>query len=220
MQRRQVTYAPVQRLSMDILMKMLLMTFHELHITSLQSISDLLAVEHFFVEDLTNTLLRNELVIVEEGVYTLTARGEAQLTSGVFEDALAEQQLEVTYSPLHQTYFTEDVEAIYELTLPEPYAYIDEVKMQQADAPEELLVALLQQLQASHSDVKTYVSSVKEMPLTEMLEVPCVAFVLYNAKEDVFSARVWNTLTNRYDDVLEAHFVEHAIAHWRSTLRA
>lgn len=217
MQRLHVTYAPVQRLSMDILMKMLLMTFHELHITSLHAVSDLLAVEHLFVEDLTNTLLRNELVTIIESVYTLTTRGEEQLASGVLEDALQTQEIDLTYSPLHNAYFTEDVDALYDAVLPEPYAYVDEACIQQATAPQDALIALLQQLQPNDTDVKAYVSSLKDCSMTEMLEVPCIAFVLYDARDDVFSTRVWNTLTNRYDDVLEAHFLEHAMATWRQT---
>lgn len=217
MQRLSVCYAPVERLSMDILMKMLLLTFDELHITSLHTISELLAVEHLFVEDLTNNLIRNGLVALEENVYTLTARGHEQLASGIFENAQQDEQILITYSPLHDAYFTEDVTALYDLDLPEPYAHVEEAIITATQPPTTSLLTLLQQQHSTDTHIKTYVSSVKDIAQTEIVEVPCIAFILYNEKDDTFSTRVWNTLLQRYDDVLEAYVLEHEIAQWRKT---
>lgn len=172
MQRLTVTYAPVERLSMDILMKMLLMAFHELHVTSLDTISELLAVEHLFVDDLTNTLLRNELVAIDNDVYVLTARGSEQLASGVYENAQQDEQLLVTYSPLHDAYFLDDVTALYTLDLPEPYDYVNERDIEAAAPPQKPLITLLQAQHNTDADVKTYVSSIKHVEQVEMLEVP------------------------------------------------
>lgn len=219
MQRLTVTYAPVERLSMDILMKMLLMAFHELHVTALEQISELLAVEHLFVADLTETLLRNELVIREEnGVYTLTPRGQRQLADGVLEDALNEQTQSVLYSALHDAYFTENADALLDMELPEPYEYVEEPSITEPTVQHDVLLPLLQQHHDTNADMKTYVTSIKEARVTDIIEVPCIAFVLYNEHDDAFSARVWNTLLNRYDDVLETHYREHAITVWRNTL--
>lgn len=216
MQVIHATYAPVQRFSMDILMKILLMTFDRLKLSRLADVSELLAVEHLFVEDLTATLIHNDLVSIDAGIYHLTQRGTQQLANGVFEEAQQEQQATLLYSPLHEAFIDQSYEHLYDVALPEPYAYLAEETLQQLTLPEQQLLEQLQAQQPSTNDIQTYISSVRHTALQEIIEIPCLAFVLYNEQEDTFFPRVWNVLLNRYDKQLEAHYFEHAITEWRT----
>lgn len=215
MQVLHVTYAPVERVTMDILMKMLLLTFSRIRVTNLQTVSDLLAVEHLFVEDLTTSLIRNELVSYTDS-YQLTMRGEQQLADGIFENAQEEQQATLIYSPLHERFIDGSHDTLYDYDLPEPYPHLEEEALQQLQVAEEAVMTKLQQLQPATDGIQTYISSLRTLAIAEVIEVPCLAFVLYNEQEETFFTRIWNVLFESYDDVLEAHYTEHEIANWRT----
>ena len=72
----EVTYQPVKRLKMDILMKMLLLTFQQAQIASAQELSEWLVVEQLFIEDVLNKLLQTGLVEKIDGIFKLTSKGQ------------------------------------------------------------------------------------------------------------------------------------------------
>ena len=81
----------VKRSQMDILMKMMLLTFGQAPIRRAANLAELLLVEELFIEDLLKKMLRMGLIRLDNGGYVLTAKGEGQLKSGVMEEELEEE---------------------------------------------------------------------------------------------------------------------------------
>ena len=52
---------------------------------------------------------------------------------------------------------------------------------------------------------------------TEMYidDIPCLEYIIYNEQEDLFFARVWNTLTDQWDEALETQLNEKERLRWR-----
>ena len=58
-------------------------------------------------------------------------------------------------------------------------------------------------MQEEDDELKTYVTSIIASEEIQINDVPCLAFILYDTKTDTFFARIFNTLTNEWDAVLE-----------------
>lgn len=81
-----VSFDRVKRLKMDILMKMLLLTFQEADIRRAATLSDMLFVEELFISDLIGKMQRTGLIGLEKQGYRLTAKGYDYLGKGIFEE--------------------------------------------------------------------------------------------------------------------------------------
>lgn len=49
-------------------------------------------------------------------------------------------------------------------------------------------------------------------------DIPCLEYIVYNESDDLFFARVWNTLTDRWDEVLEEQLNEKERLNWRKNI--
>jgi len=67
-----VTYEPVRRSTMDVLMTMLLLSIQEADFSNAQELSELLLVDSLFIEDLVSLMIRVNLVKNEDDFYRLT----------------------------------------------------------------------------------------------------------------------------------------------------
>lgn len=86
----EVKYHPVMRNVMDILMKMMLISFEKAKLKNVELLAEILLVELLFIHDLTNKMLRLGM-IVKEQEFALTAKGKAQLESGILKRNLKKQ---------------------------------------------------------------------------------------------------------------------------------
>ncbi|EGQ26107.1 hypothetical protein HMPREF9372_1894 [Sporosarcina newyorkensis 2681] len=80
-----VPYSTIKRTTMDILMKMILLTIQKLDVTEPKIIADFLAVEPLFVKDLFEKMQRTKMIQQRKGIFELTKIGVEQLQSGVYE---------------------------------------------------------------------------------------------------------------------------------------
>ncbi|UZM99927.1 hypothetical protein OL548_08130 [Lysinibacillus sp. MHQ-1] len=72
-----VTYEPVRRSTMDVLMTMLLLSIQEADFGSVEELSELLLVDPLFIEDLISLMIRVGLMKNEEGFFKLTEKRAA-----------------------------------------------------------------------------------------------------------------------------------------------
>ena len=100
-----VSYYPIQKTPMDILMKMMLIAFQKAPIKATDVLANILLVEPLFIEDLTSKMRQAHLIEMAEGEpYKLTSKGLGQLEAGIFEEQLELVTEEVYYSAHHFTF--------------------------------------------------------------------------------------------------------------------
>ncbi|OES44953.1 hypothetical protein [Domibacillus iocasae] len=204
------TFKRVKRLKMDILMKMLLLTFQQADIRRAASLSEMLLVEELFVADLIQKMQRTGLIRLEKEGYRLTAKGYEHLKRGIFEEEMKEEETELFYSPAHDAFWTEKVRGTEKERPLYRYA-----RDRSADA-DQMLRALAEREEGVLRDgFQTVVAEITNFneQLTE--HVLCLEFQLYNKEQDLFYARVWNTALNRWDETLEQQIEEQERLEWR-----
>ena len=208
-----VTYHPVLKKPMDILMKMMLISFRTGVFKDGETLADVLLVEPLFINDLLNKMIKTGLV--EKGdTLQLTAKGEKQLTEGVYEEELDAVSDILQYSPLHENFLKGDIEDVLEFDeFPEELSYAADVEVGQLD--EQQIINLLTDMQEEDDELKTYVTSIVSSEEIQINDVPCLVFILHDTKADTLFARIFNTLTNEWDAVLEEVLHKNERATWK-----
>lgn len=205
----EVKYHPVMRNAMDILMKMMLLSFNKAKLKNAELLADILLVEPLFIHDLTNKMLHLGMIQKEE-TFSLTAKGKVQLESGIFEEELEETSYFVQYSPVHKMVLDGDLEQFEELEqFPESFPGVSE----EIEAVEEsvLIDYIQQQLAAqpvAEDEVPQFITSIVSSESVQINDVPVVCFIANDTKENRQFARVYNTLTGAWDADLEALLFE------------
>ncbi|ALC91482.1 hypothetical protein AM500_18065 [Bacillus sp. FJAT-18017] len=209
-----VLFSRVKRSQMDILMKMMLLTFEQTQIRRAANLSELLLVEELFIEDLLRKMQRMGLIRIEKGSYTLTSKGHGQLKTGVMEEELEEESTVVSYSPLHDEIWPEMDEPLPETGEELPlYRYADN----QSVASLELILQFLAEREnrVGEDGFHTVVSDVNGFEQQKVEHNPCLEFQLYNKEQDIYYARVWNTWLGRWDETFEKQIEEKERLEWR-----
>lgn len=206
----EVKYHPVMRNAMDILMKMMLLSFNKAKLKNAELLADILLVEPLFIHDLTNKMLHLGMIQKEE-TFSLTAKGKAQLESGIFEEELEETSYFVQYSPVHEMLLDGDLEQFEELEqFPESFPSVESEDIKEIE--ESMLIDYIQQQLAAQpvaeDEVPQFITSIVSSESVQINDVPVVCFIVNNAKEDRQFARVYNTLTGAWDADLEALLFE------------
>jgi len=212
-------YQPVKRLTMDILMKMILLSCQQAEIAEPKELSDLLLVEELFIRDLLQNLQNTGLVEKTE-YFQLTARGKKQLENGIFEEAQEEEIQQLLYSSNHKDFLSGDIEQLDDFDeLPEAFAYASEEPM---DVDDEVIISALQENRPDSEDeepdvkaVQTFITSIESKKTIQINDIPCMQFVIYNKEKDLLYVRVWNTLTGHWDETLEKLLIEKELLKWR-----
>jgi len=212
-------YQPVKRLTMDILMKMILLSCKQAEIAEPKELSDLLLVEELFIRDLLQNLQKTGLVEKEE-YYQLTERGKKQLENGIFEEAQEEEMQQLLYSSNHKAFLVGDIEQLDDFDeLPEAFVYASEEPM---DVDDEMIIQALQENhqvsedeEADGSAVQTFITSIESRETVQINDIPCMQFIIYNKEKDLLYVRVWNTLTGHWDKSLEKLLTEKELLSWR-----
>lgn len=206
----EVIYHPVMRNAMDILMKMMLLSFNKAKLKNAELLADILLVEPLFIHDLTNKMLHLGMIQKEE-TFALTPKGKAQLESGIFEEELEETSYFVQYSPVHEMLLDGDFEQFEELEqFPESFPSVDAEDIKEIE--ESMLIDYIQQQLAAQplaeDEVPQFITSIVRSESVQINDVPVLCFIVNNAKENRQFARVYNTLTGAWDADLEALLFE------------
>ncbi|MGM0900640.1 MAG: hypothetical protein ACQEXB_05960 [Bacillota bacterium] len=209
-----VAFHRVKRSKMDILMKMMLLTFKQAQIRRAANLSELLLVEELFIEDLLKKMQRMGLISLEKGIYQLTSKGQEQVKTGIMEEELKEESAELSYSPLHDEIWPGVTELLpesdAELSL---YRYSDHDNLLDED---QILQVLDERDNGVDEDgFQTVVGAVNSFDQQEVEHVPCLEFLLYNKEQDIYYARVWNHWLGRWDETLEKQIEEKERLEWR-----
>ncbi|NHM31327.1 hypothetical protein [Neobacillus terrae] len=209
-----VAFNRVKRSKMDILMKMMLLTFDQAEIRRAANLTELLLVEELFIEDLLKKMQRMDLVRLEKGSYRLTVKGREQLTAGIMEEDLEEESIILSYSPLHDEILPEISEPVPEPEKELPlYRYADN---QGSIDTERILQVLAERESGEVEDgFQTVAAAVNSFEEQKVEHVPCLEFQLYNKEQDTFYARVWNTWLGRWDETFEKQIEEKERLEWR-----
>lgn len=205
--RYAVSFKRVKRAQMDILMKMMLLTFQETEIRRAANLAEMLLVEELFIADLMEKMQRMGLIRMEMGSARLTPKGQTQLNEGIFEEDLEEEQTELIYSPAHDRFWPEAGEAEGDT-----YRYAED----RAPNEETMLQVLAEREEGRLEDgLQTVVSDIIAAEKKDTAHVLCHEYQLYNQEQDVYYCRVWNTALREWDRVLESEIEEREQLDWR-----
>lgn len=211
-----VTYEPVRRSTMDVLMTMLLLSIQEADFGNVEELSELLLVDPLFIEDLISLMIRVGLMKNEEGFFKLTEKGQQQLEQGIFEEELEVEASTLYFSPCHQSFLTSDVNNDEYDELPELYRYVDKEAEQQEQFDESLIIAALQETDEEETgNSQRIIARVVEVEAQQINDSPCLEFVLYDKEQDILFVRVWNLLLNQWDHHLEQQLTDKEQLMWR-----
>lgn len=209
-----VSFDRVKRLKMDILMKMLLLAFQETDIRRAAALADMLFVEELFIRDLIDKMQRTHLIRLDAKGYRLTDKGYGHLEKGIFEETMDGDEALVSYSAIHDDYrLSEDIDPEAEKEIP-PYRYAVE-----GEAETERIHELLStEKNSAEEGFQIIVTDITECEELGADYIPCIEFQLYDQKQDIFYARVWNTGVKAWDETLGKQIEEREIVQWRETM--
>lgn len=209
-----VEFKRVKRSKMDILMKMMMLTFEEADIRRPANLTEMLLVEELFIADLIEKMQRTGLIQQERGIYKLTRKGHEQLQTGIIEEELEEEWTELFYSSDLDEYWSELHQPEKESEQEEPiFRYADQQGIVNVD---QILQFISERENGLDEDgFQTVVDAVLNIEERSFEYIPCVEFQLYNQEQDSFFARVWNTSLERWDEALENKIEEQERVRWR-----
>ena len=201
----QVSYYPVQRSAMDILMKMMLISYEKANFTDPTVLAEVLLVEPLFIHDLTNKMLKMGLLSKEGGPYKLTSKGKQQKEEGIFEEQLELQVSELLYSTVHNQFLDGDLEEATDFDeFPDAFPYIEEEQLTSLD-PQLMIDELIALQPEPNEDTPlTFITATEHYESIQIHDVPILQFICYEKASNRFFARIFNTLTNEWDSHLES----------------
>ena len=213
----EIVYQTVMRTKVDILMKMMLIAFGKADIATAEELSDILLVEQLFINELIDKMTRTGVIEKREGFYSLTDVGVRQFKTGIFVHEPEIGSRQALYSPCHQAFLNGEIKNItYEEN--ELYRFKSEIDDWSVATLEDsvLLDALITMgVESGEGNVQIVVSEIVSASDIEVDLIPCIEFHLYNEAEDLLYARVWNTLSEHWDEMLEAQLNEKERKKWR-----
>ena len=213
----EVAYETVTKTKMDILMKMMLIAFQKAEIETIEELSEILLVEQLFIEDLINKMTNARMIEKTQGIFALTDAGSEQLGTGIFEHEPESGNTETLYSPCHQSFLSGKLENI-RFEEQEKYRYQVEFDNWEVTSLEKSsLFKVLREsgIETEEGNVQLIISKIISATDRKITTVPCIEFRLYNKEEDLMYARVWNTLTEQWDERLETQLNEKERTKWR-----
>ena len=216
-----VSYNPIQKTPMDILMKMMLIAFQKAPIKATDVLANILLVEPLFIEDLTNKMHQAHLIeVAEDGTYKLTAKGIEQLEAGIFEEQLELVTEEVYYSAIHETILNGDIDAIFEMDdIPEPLYYVEEHvdQIHEANVVEQLQLAMSNNdlIEEENGPPQAFINAIDKYEIGSIQDIPITIFILKEQGTNRLFTRIFNHFTNDWDAVLEQFVSENERSTWK-----
>ncbi|MFC4320061.1 hypothetical protein [Litchfieldia salsa] len=209
-----VEYKRVRKSKMDILMKMMLLTFEEADIRRAANLSEMLLVEELFIEDLIKKMQRTDLIQIDKGNYRLTMKGKEQLKSGIVEEDMDLEGTDVIYSPNHDEFWLE-LNGSVPKTDEELTVFRYENNEDNINHNRILEVLSESKNGLDENGLQLVVADILSYEKQSVLHVPCLEFQLYHKEQDIFYSRVWNTLLGQWDHTLERQIEERELVTWR-----
>ena len=217
-----VSYYPIQKTPMDILMKMMLIAFQKAPIKATDVLANILLVEPLFIEDLTSKMQQAHLIEIAEGEpYKLTSKGLEQLEAGIFEEQMDLVTEEVYYSAIHETILNGDIDAIFERDdIPEPLEYVEEQieHIHEANVVEQLQQSISESELLSDEEneaPQAFVNAIESFEIGSIQDIPITIFILKEEGTDRLFARVFNHFTNDWDAILDEYVSENERSSWK-----
>jgi hypothetical protein len=212
-----VSFKRVKRSKMDILMKMMVLTFEQTEIRRAVNLSKLLLVEELFIADLLKKMERMGLIRLEKVSYKLTSKGHEQLKTGIIVEEMEEESTLLSYSPVHDEFWPEMTEPLPETNEELPlFRYANNQELINTDRILQVLAKRENGLE--ENGFQTVVEDINSFDQQKVEHIPCLEFQMYNKEQDIFYARVWNTWLRRWDDTLEKQIEEREQLEWREKL--
>ncbi|WP_438310570.1 hypothetical protein [Sporosarcina sp. FA9] len=212
-----IEYKTVMRTKMDILMKMMLITFKKEQISSIDEIGAILLVEPLFIDDLVSKMRSAHLIEKKKDFFTLTIEGIQQLETGVFLHEPKNDSKKMVYSPCHQSFLKENTNSTSYIE-EEMYRYSKEFDdWNVVSIKEDVLLNALRLMgaESNEENIQVVISEIVTVYQIQRDLVPCIEIRLYNEVEDIFYVRVWNTLLGYWDETVEALLNEKELKTWR-----
>ncbi|QTD41018.1 hypothetical protein [Sporosarcina sp. Te-1] len=208
----EIAYETVKRTKMDILMKMLLISFRKAPFQSAEEVSDMLLVEPLFIQDMIEAMARAGLITKKEAGYSLTDAGHQQLESGIYVQPPEREEQTAYFSPAHDSFLQGDVKQ----TKSKVFRHAGN-SWQAKDISEEKLREILEQLQdvGEGEQEQRSIHSIQSVTEMDSHSVECFEFRLHHVTNDRMFVRVWNTMTGEWDNVLEQCIIERDLNEWR-----
>ncbi|ARK29884.1 hypothetical protein [Halalkalibacter krulwichiae] len=210
-----VEFKRVKRLKMDILMKMILLAVFEADIRRAANLAELLLVEELFIADLLEKMERTGLIRLEKGIYQRTAKGDEQLKAGIVEEELEDESIDLSYTPDKDEIWFEQEGTFTEGNEEYPLYRYAKATPEFTDKDRLLQVVSECKNELDENGLQIVVADVLQVNQRETYYVPCIEFQLYNKEQDIFYARVWNSLLERWDETLEKQIEEKELMEWR-----
>jgi DNA-binding IscR family transcriptional regulator len=214
----EIAFQTVMRTKMDILMKMMLIAFQKGKISTAEVLSELLLVEPLFIEDLIRKMTSAQMIEKNAGHFILTGTGMQQLESGIFIHEPENDMKNALYSPCHQSFLHGNPESLA--------AEVNEVYRHHAEFNDDWKVELIEKtdllnalqslgVDSAEGNVQIVISDIVSASAVQTDWVPCIEFRLYNEAEDLLFVRVWNTLSEQWDETLESQLNDKERKVWR-----
>ncbi|QUW22440.1 hypothetical protein JSQ81_02305 [Sporosarcina sp. Marseille-Q4063] len=213
-----INFETVSRTKMDILMKMMLLTFQKTNRATIDELGKILLVEPLFIQDLIDKMLRSRMIEKNGEGFALTDKGMQQLETGIYEHEPETDAVERIYSPSHQSFLQGEID--YRFSPKDVYRYQDDFPEWEVAYLEEVeLFKAIQDagIEPGNETVQTVVTAIESTSVVKDMSVFCIEFRLYNKEEDTIYARVWNTLLGHWDDTIESQLNEKERKKWRFT---
>ncbi|MCL6572660.1 MAG: hypothetical protein K6T88_13400 [Bacillus sp. (in: Bacteria)] len=208
-----VAFKMVKRSKMDILIKMLLLSFELANIRRAANLSELLLVEELFIADLIEKMERTGLIILKKEGYKLTTKGHEQLKTGIIDEELEEERTVLFYSICHDEFWPEMTLPVSDTDKELPlYRYHSNQDLINVERIFQVLSESENRLE--ENGLQTVVADVCSFDQRVVKHVPCLEFQMYNKDQDIFYARVWNTWLEQWDDRLEKQIEEQEQVKW------
>lgn len=213
----EVGYQTVKRTKMDILMKMMLISFQKAEIASAEELSEMLLVEQLFIDDLISKMSRTGLIEKRDGIIALTNAGMQQLENGIFEHETEDATQSALYSPHHVAFLNGELaKDVYEEKIEYRYkAECDDWDVTSIEDAVVLNALKAMAIESGEGNIQVVISEIISVTDLKIHLVPCLEFHLYNEVKDLFYVRVWNTLTEHWDETLETQLNDKERKIWR-----
>ncbi|MFS0576273.1 hypothetical protein AB1K83_11605 [Sporosarcina sp. 179-K 3D1 HS] len=212
-----IEYETIKKSKMDILMKMMLIALQKGSVSDTEELSELLLVEPLFINDLIAKMQRTGILVKNGPFFALTAAGVKQLETGVFENEPEQDTRNVLYSPSHQSFLVGEWKEPWEQAT-EDYRYSEgagDWNVSQLEDSEMIEALRKLEVESVYENTQIVVSDILSASDIQVRRVSCIEFRLRHVSDDILYARVWNTLTEQWDEQLEAELNEKERKSWR-----
>lgn len=213
-----VTYKPVIRSKMDILMKIMLISFQKGNFENAKELSEILQVEQLFIQDLMTKMIKTGIIERVDHYFKLTEKGNSQFSKGIFEEEQEANNIEFIYSPLHDIFLDGDLEEATDFEDFPDIIYRYNQPQELNLKPEKFIneICSLNSTDSESEEKSTFNVTIESIEQLQIYDIPCLEFLVYEKEKDHLYTRVWNTFLDTWDETVEKELEEKELPLWRN----